>query len=82
MSKELSLDLEAQKIGLLHDSDDLKSTGTRVTAEELFEKSTSTPRDDAIKTTHKSGQTSFLIWTIINTLATIGIVKNPLHSFQ
>lgn len=79
--KELSSDLEAQKIGLLHNSDDLKTTGTREKVVELFEKPTSTltPPGDMIKTTHRSNQTSFLIWTTINTLATIGIVKNPFH---
>lgn len=81
--KELSSDLEAQKIGLLHNSDDLQSTGTRETVVELFEKPTSTltPPDDTIKITHRSSQTSFLIWTTINTLATIGIVNKPFHCF-
>lgn len=78
--KELSSDLEAQKIGLLRNSDDLKST--REIVVEFFEKPTSTlTPPDMIKTTHRSGQTSFLIWTAINTLATIGIVKNPFHCF-
>lgn len=80
LSGERSSDLEAQKINLLYD---LKSDDTRITAGELFEKPNSTIAlpDGAIKSIHKSGQTSFLIWTTINTLATIGIVENPFHNF-
>lgn len=72
MSSEPSSDLEAQT-SLLSGSGDPK-----IVVGEFFEKPTSTlAPDGAIKTIHKSGQASFLIWTIVNTLATIGIVKKP-----
>lgn len=79
LTKELSSDLEAQKSDLLYDHDDPKGAGIRVTGEEIFEKPTSTlALDSTIKPSQTSSQTSFLVWTIINTLATIGIVKKPL----
>ncbi|KAL7266887.1 hypothetical protein RUND412_010546 [Rhizina undulata] len=72
---ELQSDLEAQKTTLLadqdvDDDDDLRPAGSAVEAE-----SSKPPPDGAIKQSgSKSSQTSFLIWTFINTLATIGIV--------
>lgn len=80
----LSFDIESQKSGLVTSylekggGDDEKSTGIRVTVVELAHKPTSTlTLDGVINPSHKSSQKSFLIWTLINTLATIGIVNMP-----
>jgi len=81
---ELKSDLEAQKANLLSrqerdDSDDGLSIGgsTRSSLSGHEPKPTTLP-DGAVKSNpQKSSQTSFLIWTTVNTLATIGIVNHP-----
>ncbi|CAZ82971.1 unnamed protein product [Tuber melanosporum] len=78
---ELKSDLEAQKANLLSqqepdDSDDGLSIGgsTRSSLSGHELKPVILP-DSAVKSnSQKSSQTSFLIWTAVNTLATIGIV--------
>jgi len=80
---ELQSDLEAQRAALLsrqehiEDSDDgLTLNGTArssMSVDNGPEKPLTLP-DGAIKTSPKSNQTSFLIWTAVNTLSTIGIV--------
>jgi solute carrier family 35 protein E3 len=77
---ELKSDLEAQKDNLLSpqdqdDSDDgLTTARSSISTESGPIKSAILP-DGAVKTSQKSNQTSFLIWTVLNTLATIAIVS-------
>lgn len=86
---ELQSDLEAQRAALLsrreqnEDSDDdgLTLNGTARSSMSIDngpEKPQTLP-DGAIKTSPKSNQTSFLIWTAVNTLSTIGIVSYSHH---
>lgn len=81
-SKGTSPDLEAQEIGFLRSGNDLKDARIEVTVEDFSEKSTpALTRDGAIRLSQESSRAAFLSWTIINTLATIGIVNGPLLWF-
>ncbi|KAF3909365.1 hypothetical protein AA313_de0200592 [Arthrobotrys entomopaga] len=72
--EERGHDLEAQKNSLLKDTDNNDDD----TVEKITESSSSAPptADGAIKSSGGSSR-SFIIWTLVNTLATIGIVRNP-----
>jgi hypothetical protein len=82
---ELKSDLEAQKTNLLSrrkqddDSDDDDGVTLNSTARSSMSTDIIKPPvlpDGAARTSQKSSQTSFLIWTAVNTLATIGIVSH------
>lgn len=87
---ELKSDLESQKANLLSrqerddDSDDGFSIGgsTRSSLSGHEPKPATLP-DGAVKSNpQKSSQASFLIWTTVNTLATIGIVNHPSDCYR
>jgi hypothetical protein len=78
---EMGADLEAQKASLMVDNetddgdDDLHPHGHDAAPEDVKRIA-----GVSAKPPPKASQSSFIIWTAVNTLATIGIVKNILSS--